>query len=1049
VSGQEGAPPPREDMADSGSGVTDDARRRLWRRGIAFLLFVLVALGAWHESRTSQLQSRIFARYASRLSYHFEPGPTDSVAYPVGGPFDLRRGYAFIPQVAETLAARNFAVTGQARMSPDLLWLTRHGVYAVYPTDARAGLEILDREDRPLYVLRFPERTYSSFDSIPSVVVSTLLFIENRELLDARFPYRNPAVEWDRLAKAAFDLALNAVGIDRPQAGGSTLATQMEKYRHASEGRTSSPVDKLKQMAAASLRAYARGRNTTQARRDIVRDYVNSVPLAAIAGYGEVRGLGDGLWAWFDTDLAEATRALRAVDSGAADIGPGAEAFKKVLALFIAHRRPTYYLVSNRAALSADTDRYLRLLGESGVIPPEFRDAALRAPLKFRQGPPVRTRPSYIERKATNAIRARLLRLMGVDQLYTLDRFDLTVESTLDGPTQKRVTQILGRLKEPAFADSLGLREFRLLSSGDPGGVIYSFTLFESTPDGNLLRVQADNLDQPLDINEGAKLDLGSTAKLRTLVHYLEIVADLQASNAGRPVADLRKAANQAKDSLRRWAFAVLASAADTTLPATLDAAMNRAYSADPDEKFFTGGGVHTFVNFKAEDNDKVLTVREGLRNSVNLVFIRLMRDIVRTYVAEAPGYADGLLEDVNHPLRRGYLERFADKEGQTFLSEFYKRYRHETPAERMEKLIDRIRPTPKRLAVIYRSVRPDAGPDSLAVFLKAHPAGYAITDRLVRDLYDSYGIEKFNLADRGYLAGVHPLELWLLNYLESRPDATWHDAVAASAKERQEVYAWLFKPSKREGQDKRIREILEEDAFKKIHAAWQRLGYPFDSLVPSYATAIGSSADRPAALADLMGIIVNDGVQMPAVRMTRLHFAQGMPYEVIFDARKPVPQRVLPAEVARVVRAGVIDVVENGTARRGYQAFKRADGSAIPLGGKTGTGDHRYETYAPGGRLLESRVVNRTATFVFLIGDRFFGTISCHVPGPEAARYVFTSSLPVQLVKSLAPALTPLVDRAPAADGAWPPASAASSKGTEAAYPPAAGDSTSANPGT
>jgi hypothetical protein len=173
------------------------------------------------------------------------------------------------------------------------------------------------------------------------------------------------------------------------------------------------------------------------------------------------------------------------------------------------------------------------------------------------------------------------------------------------------------------------------------------------------------------------------------------------------------------------------------------------------------------------------------------------------------------------------------------------------------------------------------------------------------------------------------------------------------------------------------------------------------------------------------------------------------MPYEVIFDARKPVPQRVLPAEVARVVRAGVIDVVENGTARRGYQAFKRADGSAIPLGGKTGTGDHRYETYAPGGRLLESRVVNRTATFVFLIGDRFFGTISCHVPGPEAARYVFTSSLPVQLVKSLAPALTPLVDRAPAADGAWPPASAASSKGTEAAYPPAAGDSTSANPGT
>lgn len=976
------------------------------------LFLLLAAFGAWHESRTSHLQSRVFTRYASRLSYHFEPGPTDSVAYPTGGPFDLRRGYTFIPQVAETLAARNFAVTGQARMSPDLLRLTRHGVYAVYPTDARAGLEILDQEDRPLYVLRFPERTYASFDSIPPVVVTTLLFIENRELLDDRFPYRNPAVEWDRLAKAAFDLALNSVGIDRPQAGGSTLATQMEKYRHTSEGRTSSPADKLKQMAAASLRAYARGRNTTQARRDIVRDYVNSVPLAALPGYGEVRGLGDGLWAWFDTDFDEATRAMRTTDGGAPHLQRGAEAFKKVLALFVAHRRPTHYLVSDRAALRADTDRYLRLLGAAGVITPEFRDTALRAPLRFREGPPVRTRPSYIERKATNAIRARLLKLMDVDQLYTLDRFDLTVKSTLDGPTQRRVTQILGRLKEPAFADSLGLREFRLLSSGDPGGVIYSFTLFESTPEGNLLRVQADNLDQPLDINEGAKLDLGSTAKLRTLVRYLEIVAEMHATHAGRPDADLRKAGNKAKDPLSRWAFAYLASAADTTLPAVLEAAMNRAYSASPDEKFFTGGGVHTFVNFKAEDNDKVLTVREALRNSVNLVFIRLMRDIVRYSMAEAPGYADGLLEDVNHPLRRGYLERFADKEGQTFLTEFYKRYRHETPTGRMEKLIGRIRPTPKRLAVIYRSVRPEAGLDSLAAFLRAHPAGYAITDRLARDLYDTHAPGKFSLADRGYLAGVHPLELWLLNYLEGHPDATWHDAVTASTKERQDVYAWLFKPSKREGQDKRIREILEEDAFKKIHAAWKRLGYPFDSLVPSYATAIGSSADRPAALADLMGIIVNDGVRMPAVRMTRLHFAQGMPYEVVFEARRPVPERVLPAEVARIARAAVIDVVENGTARRGYQAFKRADGSSIPLGGKTGTGDHRYETYAPGGRLLESRVMNRTATFVFLIGDRFFGTISCHVPGPEAARYVFTSSLPVQLVKSLAPALMPLVDR-------------------------------------
>ncbi|MBK6356964.1 MAG: hypothetical protein IPF44_09660 [Betaproteobacteria bacterium] len=42
-----------------------------------------------------------------------------------------------------------------------------------------------------------------------------------------------------------------------------------------------------------------------------------------------------------------------------------------------------------------------------------------------------------------------------------------------------------------------------------------------------MLRIQADNLDQPLDINAGTALDLGSpSAKFRTRLHLL-VVADL------------------------------------------------------------------------------------------------------------------------------------------------------------------------------------------------------------------------------------------------------------------------------------------------------------------------------------------------------------------------------------------------------------------------------------------------------------------------------------------------------------------------------------------
>ncbi|WP_143746649.1 hypothetical protein, partial [Caballeronia catudaia] len=53
---------------------------------------------------------------------------------------------------------------------------------------------------------------------------------------------------------------------------------------------------------------------------------------------------------------------------------------------------------------------------------------------------------------------------------------------------------------------------------------------------------------------------------------------------------------------------------------------------------------------------------------------------------------------------------------------------------------------------------------------------------------------------------------------------------------------------------------------------------------------------------------------------------------------------------------------------------------------------------------------VNRSATFVFVIGERFFGTLTAYVREPYAARYDFTSALAVQLLKSLGPALQPLL---------------------------------------
>jgi hypothetical protein len=82
-----------------------------------------------------------------------------------------------------------------------------------------------------------------------------------------------------------------------------------------------------------------------------------------------------------------------------------------------------------------------------------------------------------------------------------------------------------------------------------------------------------------------------------------------------------------------------------------------------------------------------------------------------------------------------------------------------------------------------------------------------------------------------------------------------------------------------------------------------------------------------------------------------------------------------------------------------------------VAIGAKTGTGDNRKKHFARGGRLVREEVVSRTATVVFFIDETFFGNVTIYVPGPAAADFGFTSSLPAQLLGALAPALQPLLD--------------------------------------
>jgi membrane peptidoglycan carboxypeptidase len=969
---------------------------------LATAVTLLIVVLAAFEMHTSWLQAHLLARTARDMRFETANGPSPQVVFPRFGPYEERLGYTRIETFTRRLQDLGFEVSAQARMSEPMLAMIRNGLYPAWREKERAGLQLLDSTGTVEYASRYPKRTYRDFADVPPVLVRSLLFLEDRDLLETAYPMHNPAVDWTRFGRAVLDQGLHLVLRHHHTPGGSTLATQIEKFRHSPGGRTTNDFEKLRQMASASVRAYLGGSDTRATRHRIVVQYLDSVPLSAMRGYGEVDGIGDGLWVWYGRDFEQVNTLLRGIGTHAVSARQ-ALAYKQALSLMLAQRSPSYYLIEHQRALEKITDVYLRLLAHAGVIAPAVRDAALAHPLQLRTTMPSRPAVAFVQRKASTSSRVRLAMLLAEPRLYVLDRLDLLARTTLNDTAQHEVTQALLRARDAAGARKEGLYGYNMLhSTADPSHIQFSFTLYETCDGANLLRVQTDSADMPFDVNQGARLNLGSTAKLRTIVTYLQIIAALHDRYASMSRGQLQRVSRDPEDALAHWALEYLSSAKDRGLLPMLDAAMQRKYSANPAEAFFTGGSWQRFSNFEPEDNHLILSVADAFEHSVNLVFVRLMRDIVHHEMYEIAGSTASIL--ANPALRHMYLERFAQREGSVFVARFYRQYYGHTPQQIVDLLTQEVRPLPKRMAVVMFGVDPQASPAAFAEAMRRAMPEASLPDDALRRLYDTTVREHLSLSDQGYVAGVHPLELWVAAYLRAHPDATLTQTLAASRQARLDVYLWLFRTHHANRQDLRIRVMVELEAYLHIAKMWRALGYPFSSITPSYGSAVGAAGDRPAALAELMGIIVNDGLRLPMRQITALTFGAGTPYETRLVAGPPKPERLLPAAICQVVRQALVGVVQAGTGMRARGAF-----GALAFGGKTGTGDQRFQVYSPHGHLLQSRRINRTATFVFFIGTRWFGTISAYAHEPYAATYHYTSAMTVQLLKDLSAELSRL----------------------------------------
>src|SRR4029077_4656737 len=470
--------------------------------------------------------------------------------------------------------------------------------------------------------------------------------------------------------------------------------------------------------------------------------------------------------------------------------------------------------------------------------------ALQETPAQFLEAAPLPPQPSSPQNKAANAIRMTMMDYLGVTNLYDLNRLHLEVQSTIDVPLQKKVTDFFNSLSDEDVIKARGLNGEHLLENADPKKVVYSFLLVEPTSEGNLIRIQADNFSNPFDFNKSVKLELGSTAKLRTLTHYLELMTELHNELAPLDDEALKKKAKEAADPLTKWSVETLQKEKNIALEPFLQRAMERRYSASPYEAFFTGGGLHHFENFEREDNSRILSLSDAFRNSVNLVFIRLMRDIVGYHRARLAYNADDVLGDPANRQRRRMLQEIAEEESRSVLRRAYQNYANQTPEEITNRLVEGRAKTARHLTVLFFAWKIGNDEQGLTAWLEQNKM--PMPEEAVAKLFRAYQNPRLTLVDYAYLLSVHPLDLWCATGLRKSPNLSWENLFEVSGDARRMGSAWLLNPRNRRAQDLRLRIRLEKDAFARMTPYWQRLGFPFKTMVPSYATAIGSSSDRP-----------------------------------------------------------------------------------------------------------------------------------------------------------------------------------------------------------
>ena len=186
-------------------------------------------------------------------------------------------------------------MVAQARSNDALERIAHLGLFPPYREKPQAGLHITGRAGAPLFSAVAAGARLRALRGHPAGAGRVAAV--HREPRAARRGHAAPQPGGGMGPPRA-----RARGRATGSGGAAAAARSPRRSRSSATRPRASPTRRARSCARCSRRAcapIATASVTMAARRQIVVDYLNGVPLSAVPGGGEVIGLGDGLAAWY------------------------------------------------------------------------------------------------------------------------------------------------------------------------------------------------------------------------------------------------------------------------------------------------------------------------------------------------------------------------------------------------------------------------------------------------------------------------------------------------------------------------------------------------------------------------------------------------------------------------------------------------------------------------------------------------------------------------------------------------------------------------------